>query len=189
MRRTCQEKRLRWSPQPWVRPAAQVMTSVAATVKVNGSVVGHAGERVDIYQPVLTSGLQPGVRLLEARCHTASHATHSCISPSGATLQRDHASADVPWCGTPRHRASHAAAALTFLLARLIRSRRRAHHGIRRCASERERIDQSRMRALRSSLRHVQRITNALIVPGDLPLITSESITALLQSAHLQHRG
>jgi len=33
------------------------------------------------------------------------------------------------------------------------------------------------------------RITNALIVPGDLPLITSESITALLQSAHLQHRG
>jgi len=32
-------------------------------------------------------------------------------------------------------------------------------------------------------------ITNALIVPGDLPLVTSESITALLQSAHLQHRG
>jgi 2-phospho-L-lactate guanylyltransferase len=32
-------------------------------------------------------------------------------------------------------------------------------------------------------------ITNALIVPGDLPLVTSESITALLQSSHLQDRG
>ena len=32
-------------------------------------------------------------------------------------------------------------------------------------------------------------ITNALIVPGDLPLVTSESITALLQSSHLQERG
>jgi 2-phospho-L-lactate/phosphoenolpyruvate guanylyltransferase len=32
-------------------------------------------------------------------------------------------------------------------------------------------------------------ITNALIISGDLPLVTSESITALLQSAHLQERG
>jgi 2-phospho-L-lactate guanylyltransferase len=32
-------------------------------------------------------------------------------------------------------------------------------------------------------------ITNALIVPGDLPLVGSESLTALLQSAHLQERG
>lgn len=32
-------------------------------------------------------------------------------------------------------------------------------------------------------------ISNALIVPGDLPLATSESLTALLQSAHLQERG
>jgi 2-phospho-L-lactate/phosphoenolpyruvate guanylyltransferase len=32
-------------------------------------------------------------------------------------------------------------------------------------------------------------ITHALIVPGDLPLVSSESITALLQSAHLQERG
>jgi 2-phospho-L-lactate guanylyltransferase len=32
-------------------------------------------------------------------------------------------------------------------------------------------------------------ITNALILPGDLPLVTSESITALLQSAHLRERG
>ena len=32
-------------------------------------------------------------------------------------------------------------------------------------------------------------ITNALILPGDLPLVTSESITALLQAAHLQGRG
>jgi 2-phospho-L-lactate guanylyltransferase len=32
-------------------------------------------------------------------------------------------------------------------------------------------------------------ISSALIVPGDLPLVTSESITALLQSAHLQRRG
>jgi 2-phospho-L-lactate/phosphoenolpyruvate guanylyltransferase len=32
-------------------------------------------------------------------------------------------------------------------------------------------------------------ITNALILPGDLPLVTSESVTELLQSAHLQERG
>jgi 2-phospho-L-lactate/phosphoenolpyruvate guanylyltransferase len=32
-------------------------------------------------------------------------------------------------------------------------------------------------------------ITNALILSGDLPLVTSESITALLQSAVLQQRG
>jgi 2-phospho-L-lactate guanylyltransferase len=32
-------------------------------------------------------------------------------------------------------------------------------------------------------------ITNALIVPGDLPLVCSESLTALLQGAHLQDRG
>jgi len=32
-------------------------------------------------------------------------------------------------------------------------------------------------------------ITNALIIAGDLPLVTSESITALLQSAHLHERG
>src|ERR1700730_15892414 len=32
-------------------------------------------------------------------------------------------------------------------------------------------------------------ITNALIVAGDLPLVSSESLTALLQGAHLQHRG
>lgn len=32
-------------------------------------------------------------------------------------------------------------------------------------------------------------ITNALIVAGDLPLVRSESLTALLQSAHLQERG
>jgi len=32
-------------------------------------------------------------------------------------------------------------------------------------------------------------ITNALIVAGDLPLVTSESLTALLQGAHLQERG
>jgi 2-phospho-L-lactate guanylyltransferase len=32
-------------------------------------------------------------------------------------------------------------------------------------------------------------ITNALIVPGDLPLVCSEAITALLQSAQLQERG
>jgi 2-phospho-L-lactate guanylyltransferase len=32
-------------------------------------------------------------------------------------------------------------------------------------------------------------ITNALILPGDLPLVSSDSITALLQAAHLQERG
>jgi 2-phospho-L-lactate guanylyltransferase len=32
-------------------------------------------------------------------------------------------------------------------------------------------------------------ITNALIIAGDLPLVTSESITALLQASHLQERG
>jgi len=32
-------------------------------------------------------------------------------------------------------------------------------------------------------------ITNALIVAGDLPLVSSESLTALLQAAHLQERG
>jgi 2-phospho-L-lactate guanylyltransferase len=32
-------------------------------------------------------------------------------------------------------------------------------------------------------------ITNALIVAGDLPLVTSESLTSLLQGAHLQERG
>jgi 2-phospho-L-lactate guanylyltransferase len=32
-------------------------------------------------------------------------------------------------------------------------------------------------------------ITNALIVAGDLPLVSSESLTALLQGAHLQERG
>lgn len=32
-------------------------------------------------------------------------------------------------------------------------------------------------------------ITNALIVCGDLPLVSSESLTALLQSAHLHERG
>jgi 2-phospho-L-lactate/phosphoenolpyruvate guanylyltransferase len=32
-------------------------------------------------------------------------------------------------------------------------------------------------------------ITNALIVPGDLPFVCSEAITSLLQSAHLQERG
>src|SRR3977135_4290979 len=32
-------------------------------------------------------------------------------------------------------------------------------------------------------------ITNALIVAGDLPLVSSESILALLQSAHLETRG
>jgi 2-phospho-L-lactate/phosphoenolpyruvate guanylyltransferase len=32
-------------------------------------------------------------------------------------------------------------------------------------------------------------ITNALIVAGDLPLVCSESLTALLQSAHLHERG
>jgi 2-phospho-L-lactate guanylyltransferase len=32
-------------------------------------------------------------------------------------------------------------------------------------------------------------ITNALIVSGDLPMVTSESITALLQAADLQHPG
>lgn len=32
-------------------------------------------------------------------------------------------------------------------------------------------------------------ITDALIVPGDLPLVSSESITALLQGAQLQDRG
>lgn len=32
-------------------------------------------------------------------------------------------------------------------------------------------------------------ITNALIVCGDLPLVSNESLTALLQSAHLQERG
>jgi 2-phospho-L-lactate guanylyltransferase len=32
-------------------------------------------------------------------------------------------------------------------------------------------------------------ITNALIVAGDLPLVCSESLTALLQGAHLQERG
>src|ERR1700731_4459512 len=32
-------------------------------------------------------------------------------------------------------------------------------------------------------------ITNALIVAGDLPLVCSESLTALLQGAHLQQRG
>jgi 2-phospho-L-lactate/phosphoenolpyruvate guanylyltransferase len=32
-------------------------------------------------------------------------------------------------------------------------------------------------------------ITNALIVAGDLPLVCSESLTALLQSAHLNERG
>jgi 2-phospho-L-lactate guanylyltransferase len=32
-------------------------------------------------------------------------------------------------------------------------------------------------------------ITNALIVAGDLPLVSSESILALLQSAHLEERG
>jgi 2-phospho-L-lactate/phosphoenolpyruvate guanylyltransferase len=32
-------------------------------------------------------------------------------------------------------------------------------------------------------------ITSALIIAGDLPLVCSESITALLQGAHLQERG
>jgi 2-phospho-L-lactate guanylyltransferase len=32
-------------------------------------------------------------------------------------------------------------------------------------------------------------ITNALIIAGDLPLVISESITALLQGSHLQERG
>lgn len=32
-------------------------------------------------------------------------------------------------------------------------------------------------------------ITNALIVPGDLPLVTSESLNALLQAAKLEERG
>jgi 2-phospho-L-lactate guanylyltransferase len=32
-------------------------------------------------------------------------------------------------------------------------------------------------------------ITNALIIAGDLPLASSEAITALLQSSHLQQRG
>jgi 2-phospho-L-lactate/phosphoenolpyruvate guanylyltransferase len=32
-------------------------------------------------------------------------------------------------------------------------------------------------------------MTNALIVAGDLPLVTSESITALLEAAHLDERG
>lgn len=32
-------------------------------------------------------------------------------------------------------------------------------------------------------------ITSALIVPGDLPLVSSESLSALLQAAHLQGRG
>jgi 2-phospho-L-lactate/phosphoenolpyruvate guanylyltransferase len=32
-------------------------------------------------------------------------------------------------------------------------------------------------------------ISNALIVAGDLPLVSSEAITALLQSAHLEERG
>ena len=32
-------------------------------------------------------------------------------------------------------------------------------------------------------------ITNALIVSGDLPMVTSKSITALLQAADLQHAG
>jgi 2-phospho-L-lactate/phosphoenolpyruvate guanylyltransferase len=32
-------------------------------------------------------------------------------------------------------------------------------------------------------------ITNALVIAGDLGLVTSESITALLQGAHLQERG
>jgi 2-phospho-L-lactate guanylyltransferase len=32
-------------------------------------------------------------------------------------------------------------------------------------------------------------ITNALIVAGDLPLVSSEALTALLQSAHLHERG
>jgi 2-phospho-L-lactate/phosphoenolpyruvate guanylyltransferase len=32
-------------------------------------------------------------------------------------------------------------------------------------------------------------VTNALIVAGDLPLVTSESITALLQASHLHERG
>ena len=32
-------------------------------------------------------------------------------------------------------------------------------------------------------------ISNALIIAGDLPLVSSESITALLQASNLQHRG
>jgi 2-phospho-L-lactate guanylyltransferase len=32
-------------------------------------------------------------------------------------------------------------------------------------------------------------ITNALVVPGDLPLVSSEALTALLQGAHLHERG
>jgi len=32
-------------------------------------------------------------------------------------------------------------------------------------------------------------ITNALIIAGDLPLVSSESITALLQASNLQNRG
>jgi 2-phospho-L-lactate guanylyltransferase len=32
-------------------------------------------------------------------------------------------------------------------------------------------------------------VTNALIVAGDLPLVSSEALTALLQGAHLQERG
>jgi 2-phospho-L-lactate guanylyltransferase len=32
-------------------------------------------------------------------------------------------------------------------------------------------------------------ITSALVVPGDLPLVSAQSLTALLQSAHLQERG
>jgi 2-phospho-L-lactate guanylyltransferase len=32
-------------------------------------------------------------------------------------------------------------------------------------------------------------ITHALIIAGDLPLVSSESLTALLQGAHLQERG
>jgi 2-phospho-L-lactate guanylyltransferase len=32
-------------------------------------------------------------------------------------------------------------------------------------------------------------ITNALVIAGDLPLVSSESITALLQASHLDERG
>jgi 2-phospho-L-lactate guanylyltransferase len=35
----------------------------------------------------------------------------------------------------------------------------------------------------------VMGITNALIIAGDLPLVSSESITALLQASHLHERG
>jgi 2-phospho-L-lactate guanylyltransferase len=43
--------------------------------------------------------------------------------------------------------------------------------------------------AIASSSASAVGITNALIVAGDLPLVCSESLTALLQGAHLQERG